>query len=323
MMPRSTGLAHGLVISSEMFLEVEREAPTGRPVDLAVSGGSARRVGPQQPPGPLLAQAIDPDTLEPFFTAVRTGDRGALLRVHGVCDAVVDPTLDSVTFHPDPSADAAMVPVIAAGMVTALVLMLRGRLVLHASAVEFDGLTVALLGGSGMGKSTVAALCCAAGARLMADDVLRVDLNEDRPVAHAGSMTLRIRPTAAGLADLFDRSANRSADGRVLLRPSPSPLESATLDAVVVPLRAAGATYSLRWVEGANRFLTLLRFPRIVGMCDPDVTSEQFGQLGALAGRVAVAVAELPWGATFDRAIGARLLRDVAERRNEASPGVR
>jgi hypothetical protein len=53
-----------------------------------------------------------------------------------------------------------------------LVLSRRGRLVIHASAVAIDGAVVAFVGRTGVGKSTLAAACCSAGARLVTDDAL-------------------------------------------------------------------------------------------------------------------------------------------------------
>lgn len=55
-----------------------------------------------------------------------------------------------------------------------LVLARRGRLVLHASAVSWDGKVVVFLGRSGAGKSTLAAACAAAGATVVSDDCLVV-----------------------------------------------------------------------------------------------------------------------------------------------------
>ena len=55
----------------------------------------------------------------------------------------------------------------------------RTGLVLHASAVESDGQAVLFLGRSGAGKSTAAALAAQAGASLLADDVIFVELAED------------------------------------------------------------------------------------------------------------------------------------------------
>ena len=68
-----------------------------------------------------------------------------------------------------------MVAILVTGLLVAYLLILDGQCVLHASAVEVDGAAVAFLGRSGIGKSTMATLCCAAGARLVTDDVLRLD----------------------------------------------------------------------------------------------------------------------------------------------------
>jgi hypothetical protein len=53
-----------------------------------------------------------------------------------------------------------------------LVLSRRGRLVLHASAVSWNGKVSAFIGRSGAGKSTMAAACAAAGAKIVTDDCL-------------------------------------------------------------------------------------------------------------------------------------------------------
>lgn len=53
-----------------------------------------------------------------------------------------------------------------------LVLSRRGRLVLHASAISWNGHVTAFIGRSGAGKSTMAAACAAAGALVVTDDCL-------------------------------------------------------------------------------------------------------------------------------------------------------
>ena len=56
-----------------------------------------------------------------------------------------------------------------------LALSRQGRLVLHASAVAFDGIGVAFTGESGRGKSTLAASFATTGARFLTDDGLQLD----------------------------------------------------------------------------------------------------------------------------------------------------
>jgi hypothetical protein len=53
----------------------------------------------------------------------------------------------------------------------------RGLFPLHASCVAVEGQAIALVGHSGAGKSTIAALLLAEGARLLSDDVTVIDIH--------------------------------------------------------------------------------------------------------------------------------------------------
>ena len=65
------------------------------------------------------------------------------------------------------------------GPIMGFVLLLRGHICLHASAVVIGDHAVALLGPAGSGKSTTAAAFAEAGYRVLAEDVLTLDENED------------------------------------------------------------------------------------------------------------------------------------------------
>jgi hypothetical protein len=80
-----------------------------------------------------------------------------------------------------------------------LAVSLRGRLVLHACAVETPRGAIGLLGASGAGKSTLAAALCRRGYGLIADDALVLDVSE------AGA---RAWPTASGLRLWEDMAAS-------------------------------------------------------------------------------------------------------------------
>ena len=67
-----------------------------------------------------------------------------------------------------------------------------GKIVLHASAVHLSGATVAFTGPSGIGKSSLAARLCEAGASLMADDGLVIE-NEAEVLAIPAYPGLRLR----------------------------------------------------------------------------------------------------------------------------------
>lgn len=65
--------------------------------------------------------------------------------------------------------------------------VLQGYEAFHASGVETAGGAIALVGPSGVGKTTAALALERCGARLIADDVLAVERVADQPVVHPGA----------------------------------------------------------------------------------------------------------------------------------------
>jgi hypothetical protein len=169
-----------------------------------------------------------------------------------------------VEVHSDPGGERRLVPLLAAGGVLAAALTLRGELVLHASAVEMAGRAVAFVGPSGSGKSTLAAAACACGARLVTDDVLRVDT-----IGHwcyRGGRSIRLRPVASGLAHLAARDRARpqvSADGRTCVAP-PGAVDGAALHALVVATPGSGRVPTR--LDPSAAALALLAHPRVAGI---------------------------------------------------------
>lgn len=86
------------------------------------------------------------------------------------------------------------------GQALAIVLFQRGHVVLHASAVAFDGRVVAFAGQSGAGKSTLAAACVARGAALVADDIVCVEWRGETPLVRPAYPALRLDAAAATVA---------------------------------------------------------------------------------------------------------------------------
>jgi hypothetical protein len=79
------------------------------------------------------------------------------------------------------------------GQVLPFAALLQGLEVLHASAVELNGAAVAIAGGSGLGKSTLALNMHLAGAGFLADDVIAVEGDGAVVVAHPGVATAKLR----------------------------------------------------------------------------------------------------------------------------------
>lgn len=82
----------------------------------------------------------------------------------------------------------------------------QGLELFHASAVEVDGRALAILGGSGAGKTTLAARLMLSGAGFVSDDVVAVEAVDGRLVAHSGPPLMNLRDSASRLLSPGERS---------------------------------------------------------------------------------------------------------------------
>ena len=298
--------AHGLIVASEVSLPLPEGAP-GHP-DLVLRRGADRSVPTARGEGEQLAELRNSNG-KVFYRLTRDEGR-ALLRYPGLCDFSGDRDLREVTAHLRPGGDPGLIPVLAAGALLAVHLMLRHRLVLHASAVRLERQAVAFVGASGMGKSTLAAAMCGIGCELVADDVLHVD---GALRVHPGSTETRLRMGARELADAAPSHAVRTtADGRLALRPAAQVREPLPLAACVVPRpsREVDAVSVQRLAPG-RALLRMCQFPRVLGWTDPASMSFTFQALGDLVESVPVFEATVPWGPPFRREVLSGLLEAV------------
>ena len=83
------------------------------------------------------------------------------------------------------------------GTIMAIVLYQRGQFVLHASAVNLDGVGVAFVGRSGEGKSSWAGALHAQGYELMTDDVAAVSLHSQPAILSPGFPQIKLSPVVA------------------------------------------------------------------------------------------------------------------------------
>ena len=113
----------------------------------------------------------------------------------GVC--VVGPDPRRVDVYPSQDCDVLLLQQVLLGIVGTLVLTRLGQPCLHASAVVTEQGTVAFLGPSGHGKSTMAATFLRNGAALLSDDVLPLGSDDHAIWAKPGVPFMKIwDPTA-------------------------------------------------------------------------------------------------------------------------------
>jgi len=261
------------------------------------------------PEGRVLASLVEE---RPLYTLVDRGEAGHLFRFHGYADVQMAADSGEICCRLVPGAVPAMLSVILAGTVLAALLLLRDQLVLHASAVERDGRAVALVAGSGGGKSTLAGMVCAAGARLVTDDVLRVETSRQGAIAYRGAGALRLRPGSKALVVADTAASERSADGRHLLRAPPTAHDTVRLDAIVIPrLGPADRPLVRTGLPAKAGLLALLEQPRVQGWVDPATAASQFTNLVSVVDRVPIAYLDVPWGVSLDPAWFERLADEL------------
>ena len=83
------------------------------------------------------------------------------------------------------------------GPVMGFVLLLRGLVCLHASAIVVDGAAVAFVGPAGSGKSTTAAAFAARGFNVLAEDVVTLDDRGDTFLVRPAYPCIRLWPASA------------------------------------------------------------------------------------------------------------------------------
>jgi hypothetical protein len=171
--------AYGMVIHSEIELPELVKCDVPNP-DLVFRRASLSRPLPEE------GHAVYEFGTEMAYIAL--GGFGQFL--------IVGPSL--VEFAIAPNADSSYISLILLGSVLATVLQFRGFLTLHASGVDINGRGIVFLGDKGAGKSTTAAAFVRAGYKLLADDVIPIDLSQGAAQILPGFAQLKLSIDASG-----------------------------------------------------------------------------------------------------------------------------
>jgi hypothetical protein len=236
-------------------------------------------------------------------------------RLPNIADFFITADLRQIVCHPATAGKTELIPIVVPGTVTAFLLAMSGRCVLHASAVDLGGRALAFVGTSGQGKSTMAALFCAAGALLVTDDVLPLEFDPPagpplRVLCHRAGTEIRLREKTASLADHFDDASVRTTvDDRRAVEPVPTGLDRIPLAAIVLPRpdRELPVVASRRLGDG-EASLWLSRCQRIEGWHGRDHLRQQFVDTGQIVSLVPVYEVQVPWGPPFASDLAQSLL---------------
>lgn len=298
---------HGLAVRSEYVLH--GRTAERRP-DLEVVDGAPRAV-PDDPPRHAAARMRYDDGFSAWVTADQLQVRIGFGRT---CEFVTRTGQRSLTVVRDPRADPGTVPRLIESSALARVLGLRGIPTLHASAVEADGRGWVILGGSGNGKSTLAAwLCMDGAAALITDDALRVDLQGAQAHCHSGTTTVRLRDGARDLYERFlAKAAEPEIDGRLLVHPAVAARRVA-VDVLLLPAPSRSATrVSLERLPRREALLAVLASPRTLGWEIAGPLRRHFELASFLSARFPAFRVRVPWGPPFKAAHVSSLREQIA-----------
>ncbi len=164
-------------------------------------------------------------------------------------------TLDGIRLDPAPNCTPLALREFVLGHCVGGLLHLRGYLVLHASACLLGEAAVAIMGVSGSGKSTAAAVLARAGHPVLADDVVAVDMNAE-PRVLPGPALVRLRSDGSAPKSVHNHAGTAAEVrlGHLLV------LERGE-SAAVSPVRAGAACLELV----RNCYCGNLRDPRAPG----------------------------------------------------------
>ncbi|NNC11893.1 hypothetical protein HII28_08375 [Planctomonas sp. JC2975] len=314
-MTTSRTFVYGLIVDSDRPLFHPRSAApcVGGEADIVIRHAE-HEINPREPASDdvLLRYANG----EARYFCERCPDGTYALVFDEACEFRISADLRTVTVIRHRGADLGIEDVLASGALLAWQLYMRGSLVLHASAVQVGDRAIAFVGGSGRGKSTMATLMCAAGARIITDDLLRIDFSDGVPETRLGSSELRLRKGADTLAARFDQGAapgrRSSADDRQILRPIDDADDRVPLAAIYVPVpERENSITRVDRISAPDALFALLRFPRLLGWVEPDVRTRQFALSSRLVADTPLSIAHVPWGPPFPADIADDIVADL------------
>jgi hypothetical protein len=141
---------------------------------------------------------------EIWLSCARQGS-GYLLRFTDLADFLVSPEGSDIRCYPVPDTPLETIRHLLLDQVIPLFLSVRGRLVLHASAVVVPGGAIAFLGETGQGKSTLSGSFVTQGFPLVTDDCLLLQEAGEHLIGHPSYPGLRLWPDS--VAALFGQGA--------------------------------------------------------------------------------------------------------------------
>ena len=229
--------AYGLVVRSELPL---LGLPTTRrtEVDVEIGIGSAAFLKT------AASQATSTLRDDGWFRHGFLEDGSVYLCWRDLFEFVISPDGRLIRGRPLRAATLEAFQVYLLGQALSFSLLRLGFEPLHVTAVAFDEGAVGFAGEPGQGKSTLAAACLSAGARLVTDDVAVIIPGSGPPLVHPGPWRIKLFPKVASrfLPELSaEARLNDMTPKLVLSLPSAKVVDAPTPLSVLYDLRRTAA----------------------------------------------------------------------------------
>lgn len=183
-------LVHGVRVSSEIPLPVQDLRAIGRP-EINIVVRSPRQMRSELTDLRRVGTALGTSRDRPSAT-LHLCTAGTILNLAGIGDFLMHSDAHRITVMPTPGASRSVVNHSLVTMPLARALLDLDMVPLHASVVSVPGRTLAFVGPSGEGKSTLAAACQAQGAQVISDDMAVLTIHTSKACVRVGNSSLRL-----------------------------------------------------------------------------------------------------------------------------------
>jgi hypothetical protein len=315
-----TVLLHGLAVDTGDLPVLARK--TDRVPDVTVVRGAEPSVASLRATETVIAESFDPGHSKPRLRVARfrelesgdvAGSDGSLPFGFNSDPSVPDsvapgdayliewPGLTSAEWHPRSqtlvfaprAAGAADIELLLIPAAIGIIAMLHGALVLHATAIELDGMAIVMMASPGGGKSSIAALACAAGAALISEDVCVIDPLTQ--CVHVGAWELRLRGTTPWIARLPGlQQTSTVIDDRTSVFATTSMQETIPVRSLVFLQLTHDPVVHVAPLA-ATAIVEILRHQRCTPVASSGLSAVMFDRAAGLLASSSVHVLSVPW----------------------------
>ncbi|HEY9621779.1 MAG TPA: hypothetical protein V6C78_15570, partial [Crinalium sp.] len=194
----------------------------------------------------------------------------------------------TITLDPDPHVDVNTLHPSILGPAMSVILRQRGLLVLHASSVAIRNQAIAFMGGSGWGKSTLAATFHTQGYDVLTDDVMPIQTDCEQPIVIPAFPQFKLWPEAAtSLGHDADRLPPLHANAPKLSYTFSQGFQQTPVPLTRIYVLAKGTHHDIVRLQPQDAFAELVRHTRSAHLLTtPDFAVAHFHQCSRLVQQI-------------------------------------